>query len=110
MSFAKLTAIGRLGQDPEKKEVGDSSVSKFSVAVSETYGTGDNKKEHTEWLNCEAWGKLSDLCSQYISKGSQVYIEAKPKTSTWEDDKGDKKSNLVYRITMIQFLDSKPKE
>lgn len=109
MSFVRLTAIGRLGQDPEKKDVNGTPVSTFSVAVSESYGAGDEKKEHTEWMAMEAWGKLADLCSQYLKKGSHVYIEAKPRTSTWEDN-GQKKSRVVYRVQTIQFLDGKPQD
>lgn len=100
--FVKLTAVGRLGQDPENKEVGDTSVTNFSIAVSEKY----KDQEHTEWLNMEAWGKLGELCAQYLKKGSNVFVEAKPKTQTWEQD-GQKKSKVVYRVLTVQFLDPK---
>ena len=105
--FVKITIVGRLGQDPEKREVGDTAVTNFSIATSDSYTKDGEKKETTEWHNMEAWGKLADLCAQYLKKGSLVFVEAKPKTSTWETDSGEKRSKTTYRIQTVQFLDPK---
>lgn len=109
MSFAKLTAIGRLGQDPTKREAGSATVCSFSIAISEVSGSGENKKEHTEWISVEAWGTLGDICEKYLKKGSLVYIEAKPRTTTWGEE-GAKKTKTVYRLETVEFLEKKSQE
>ena len=85
----KVILLGRLGKDPETKNLqSGQSVTNFSIATSETWkdkATGE-KKETTEWHNCQAWGALSDIISKYVRKGDQLYIEGKIKTRSWEKD------------------------
>ena len=108
--FAEITIVGRLGQDPEKKDVGDTSVCNFSVATSESYTKDGEKKERTEWHNLEVWGKLADVCSEYLKKGSQVFVKATPRTQTWETDSGEKRSKVVYRVSKVEFLGGKSED
>jgi single-strand DNA-binding protein len=100
--------IGNLGNDPETRYVpSGNAVTTFSVAVSEQWTdkqTGE-QKERTEWVNVEAWGKLADLCSEYLSKGKQVFVEGKLQTDSWEDrDSGQKKYRTKVRADQVQFL------
>jgi len=105
MSLNKVMLIGRLGQDPEMKHTPNgNSVCSFSIATSEKYKDKQGQQqEKTEWHRVEAWGKLAELCNQYLSKGRQVYIEGKIKTDTVEKD-GDKKYFTKISALSVQFL------
>lgn len=101
----KVIVMGRLGDDPELTSVGDSIVCKVSVAVSESYKKNDGEKiESTEWFNCEAWGGLAEIISQYMSKGDMVYFEGKQKTDKWENEEGEKRQSVKMRITSFSFV------
>ena len=92
----KLMVIGNLGGDPEVRYTTNARpVASFSVAV--TTRLGD--REHTEWFSVVAWGKLAEICSQYLSKGSQVYLEGRLQTRSWEDNDGRERqrTELVVR-------------
>ena len=104
----KVIAIGNLGQDPETKFLpSGAAVTNFSIAVSESWTdkqTGE-KKERTEWINVETWGKLAEICSEYLSKGSQCFIEGKLQTDSWEDqNSGQTKYRTKVRADNVQFL------
>lgn len=89
MSVNKVILIGRLGNDPEIKTLqNDSKVANFSLATSDIWydkGTGE-KKEATEWHRIVVWGKKAELVEKYLQKGSEVYLEGKLKTRSWEKD------------------------
>ena len=96
-SINKVIIVGRLGKEPELKDVGQSQVCKFSVATSEKWtDKNGQKQERTEWHNIVVWGKLADICGTYLKKGSEVYIEGKLQTESYEKD-GQKKyiTNIV---------------
>jgi len=105
MSLNKVMLIGRLGQDPELKNTPNgNAVCSFSMATSEKYKDKQGQQqEKTEWHRVEAWGKLAELCNQYLSKGRQVYIEGKIKTDMVEKD-GDKKYFTKISALSVQFL------
>lgn len=84
----KVILLGRLGKDPETRNTGNQSVTNFSMATSESYkdkATGE-KKETTEWHNCQAWGAVGDIIAKYVKKGDNLYVEGKIKTRSWEKD------------------------
>lgn len=89
MSVNKVILIGRLGNDPEIKTLqNDSKVANFSLATSDVWydkETGE-KKEATEWHRVVVWGKKAELVEKYLQKGSEVYLEGKLKTRSWEED------------------------
>lgn len=108
----KVILIGHLGQDPDTSYLpSGSAVTKFSVASTETWkdkATGE-MKEHTEWVNIEAWGKTAEICDKYLKKGSAVYVEGKLRTDSWEDkDTGKKKFFTKVRADAVQFLGGRP--
>ena len=88
-SLNKATLIGNLGRDPEVSYTqGGLAVAKFSIATTETWkdkATGD-RKDKTEWHRIVAFGRLAEICGEYLSKGKQVYIEGRLQTSSWEKD------------------------
>ena len=75
--------IGRLGGNPESRHIpsGD-MVASFSIAC----GWKGKDKEGTEWVNVVAFGKLAEICAQYLGKGSQVFIQGRMKTDKYEKD------------------------
>jgi single-strand DNA-binding protein len=103
----KVIIIGRLGQDPEMKAVGQgATVTRLSVATSETWvGKDGQKQERTEWHRIAVWGKLAEICGKYLAKGRQVYVEGKLQTRSWEDN-GQKKYSTEIVASTVQFLGS----
>jgi len=99
--------IGHLGNDPERRETASGqTVVNFNLATSEGYkdNTG-NFQERTEWHRIVAWGKLADICSQYLKKGRQVYIEGRLQTRSWDDAKtGEKKYTTEIVCSDMQML------
>ena len=76
----RVQLIGRLGKDPESKFTPTGKkVTHFSLAVSQRWKSSGEMKEFTEWVNIEAWGRLGEVCQEYLKKGSLVYLEGRPK-------------------------------
>ena len=79
--------IGNLGSQPEVRYTasGD-TVARFSIACNEKWTDKQGEKqERTEWVNCTTFGKLADICGQYLKKGSLVYVAGKMKTNKYQD-------------------------
>jgi single-strand DNA-binding protein len=111
-SLNKVQLIGRLGKDPENRSTttGKQVVS-FSLAVSNRWKSGEGEnKESTEWVNIEAWGRLGEICSQYLHKGSLVYLEGRLKTDKFDDKSGGTKYYTKVVALSMQMLDRKPEE
>lgn len=103
----KVIIVGRLGQDPEMKAVGQgATVTRLNVATSENWvDKNGQKQERTEWHRITVWGKLAEICGKYLSKGRQVYVEGKLQTRSWEDN-GQKKYATEIVASTVQFLGS----
>jgi single-strand DNA-binding protein len=108
----RVQLIGRLGKDPEGRFTPTGKkVTHFSVAVSNRWKTADGEsREYTEWVNLEAWGRLGDVCQQYLHKGSLVYLEGRLKTDKYDDKDGDTKYYTKVVALGMQMLDRKPAE
>lgn len=109
-SINKFIGIGRLGKDVESKHLPSGSmVANFSIACSEKYKdkTSGQYVEKIEWINIVCFGKTAELCGKYLSKGSQVYIEGKLQTRSWDDKDGNKRYTTEVLANTVQFLDSK---
>lgn len=95
----KTILIGRLGKDPEVRFTkSGKAVCNFSLAVQE------RQDDDTEWFNITAWDKLGEICGEYLSKGSQIYVEGRRKTEKWDNDAGEtqhKESIVIYNMTML---------
>ena len=104
----KVILLGRLGGDPESRQAGTTTVANFTIATSDKYkDKQDQWQEKTEWHRVVAWGKLADICAQYLRKGSQVYVEGKLQTRSWLKDDVKQYTTEVVIIEM-QMLDGKP--
>lgn len=86
----KVILIGNLGADPEIRYTqSGSAVANFRIATTERWKGQDGQvQEQTEWHNIVAWKRLAEICSEYLSKGSKVYIEGKLQTRKWQDQSG----------------------
>lgn len=106
----KVIIVGNLGGDPEVRYTpSGSAVANFSVATSESWkdkNTGE-KKERTEWHRIVVWGKLGELCGEYLSKGRQVYVEGRLQTRSYDDKDGVKRYMTEIIAADVQFLGSK---
>jgi len=102
----KLTLIGHLGQDPVMRFTSEGqAVTSFSVASTRKYKTaGGEQREETEWFNVSAWGKLGEICNQYLTKGKQVYIEGRLKSRTYQSQSGETRFSIEVTCTEVQFL------
>jgi single-strand DNA-binding protein len=87
----KVILIGNLGKDPEVRysQTGG-AIASFNVATTETWKKQDGSKEElTEWHRIVAFGRLGEICGEYLSKGSRVYIEGRLQTRKWDDKDGN---------------------
>ena len=107
----RVQLIGFLGKDPESKFTPTGKkVTQFSVAISNRWRNKDGEAtEFTEWVNIEAWGRLGEICSEYLKKGSLVFVEGRLKTDRFED-KGENRYFTKVVCLAMQMLDRKPSE
>lgn len=101
--------IGRLGQDPEVRYTqSNTAVATLNIATSERYKDANGEyQEKTEWHRVVAWGRLAEICQQYLNKGSLVYIEGPLQTRQWEDNQGQKRYTTEVKALQMTMLDSK---
>jgi len=109
-SLNKVELIGRLGQDPEGRSMPNGEqVCNMSVATSEKWrdkNTGETK-EATEWHRCVVFGKLANICLEYLTKGSLVYLEGKNKTRKWTDKDGIERYTTEVHCHEMKMLGGK---
>jgi len=109
----KVILVGRLGKDPEIRSTpGGTSVARFTVATDERFtDKAGEKQERTEWHNITAWGKLGEICGQYLKKGKLVYIEGSIRTDSWDDkETGVKKYRTEIVANTMKMLDRRGDE
>ena len=97
----KIIVIGNLGRDPEMRYTPEGNgVTSFSVASNRKYTTAaGEQREETEWFDVNAWGKLGELCNQYLTKGQQVYLEGRLQSRTWETQDGGRRFTNSINVT-----------
>lgn len=106
MSVNKVILVGRLGQNPEVRYTpSGAAVANFSVATNESWNDkSGQKQERTEWHKVVVWGKLAELCNQFLTKGRQVYLEGRLQTRQWQDKDGQTKYTTEVQAQTVQFL------
>ncbi len=108
-SVNKVFLMGNLTRDVELKYTpSNQPVADLGVATNRRYRTrdGEDRKE-TTFVDCEAWGRTAEVMSQYLAKGSPVFIEGRLKLDSWEDKEGKKRSKLRVVVENFQFIDSR---
>ncbi len=110
-SLNRVQLIGNLGKDPEARYTpSGQKVCNFSMAVNRRWKSKDGSmKEATDWFNIEAWGKLAEICQQYLHKGSLVFIEGRLHTDRYEHE-GETRFYTKVIVQQMQMLDRKPEE
>ena len=103
----RVMIIGNLGRDPEMRYTPNGKpVTSFSVAVSRSWTKPEGERtETTDWFNVVAWGRLAEICSQYLSKGSMVYVEGRLETRSWEGENGQKHFRTEIVAGDVNILD-----
>ena len=91
-SLNKAQIIGNLTRDPEVRQTNTGQmVANLGIATNRAWKDPQgNKQEQVEFHNIVVWGKLAEICGQYLKKGQKVYFEGRLQTRTWEDDNGKK--------------------
>lgn len=106
----RWTGIGRLGADPETRHTqSGTAVCNFRIACGEEWKdkqTGE-KQERTEWVSLVAWGRLGEICGEYLRKGAQVYVEGKLQTRKWQDRDGNDRYTTEVLLSNMRMLGSR---
>ena len=105
-SVNKVILVGNLGQDPEVRHTpsGDAVVN-LSLATTDKYkDKNGDPQEVTEWHRVSFFGRLAEICGQYLKKGSQVYVEGSLRTRKWQDKDGNDRYTTEIRGDRMQML------
>ena len=110
MSVNKVILIGNVGKDPEIRHLDSNvSVASFSLATSEVYNNKAGEKvTQTEWHNIVCWRNLAGIAEKFIHKGSQVYIEGRIRSRSYDANDGTKKTAYEIYADEVRLLDKKP--
>ena len=102
----KVILIGNLGADPEVRFTpSGQAVANFRIATSESWNDkSGQKQERTEWHRIVVWGKLGELCGEYLKKGRQCYVEGRLQTREWTDKEGKKNYTTEVVANQVTFL------
>src|SRR6476660_5080771 len=105
----KVILVGNLGADPEVRFTpGGQPVANFRIATSESWtDKSGQKQERTEWHRIVVWGKLGELCGEYLAKGRQCFVEGRLQTREWTDKENKKNYTTEIVATTIQFIGSR---
>ena len=112
MSLNKVMLIGNVGRDPEVRYLdgnsGNAKVATFTLATTERYRDRNGEtRENTEWHNIVAWRGNADVAERFIKKGTQVYIEGRIRTRSWDDQTGNKRYTTEIIVDNLQLLGKK---
>ena len=109
----KVILVGNVGQDPEVRYTGDvnngAKVATVRLATTERYrDRSGNLQEHTEWHNVVVWRNQADVVEKYVKKGTQLYIEGRIRTRSWDDQSGNKRYTTDIVADTLQLLGRRP--
>jgi single-strand DNA-binding protein len=108
-SLNKVMLIGNLGKDPEVRAIpSGAKVANFSIATTDSYTdkNTNQKVEKTEWHNIVMWRGLAEVAEKYLRKGSQIYVEGRLQTRSWDDQNGQKRYTTEIIADQMQMLGS----
>jgi single-strand DNA-binding protein len=110
MSVNKVILVGNVGKDPETRYLDESTaITKFPMATSETYkNRAGERVSTTEWHNIVLWRGLAQVAEKYVKKGTQIYIEGRIKTRSYDDADGNKKYITEIVGDQMQLLGRRP--
>ena len=105
-SLNKVFLMGNLTRDPELRYIpSGSAVASFTVAMNRVYKlqTGE-KKEEVSFVRVVVWGRMAEVCGEYLTKGSPVFVEGRLQSRTWDAPDGQKRSTIEVIALNVQFL------
>jgi len=104
----RVMVLGYLGGTPELKFTSDGkAVARFSVAVNERWKDSEGApQERVEWIRVVSFGRLAEICGNYLSKGRHVFLEGKLQTRNWEDREGQRRTVTEVIAGALRILDS----
>lgn len=102
----KVFLIGNLTRDPELRYVpSGTAVASFGLATNRTYkSSSGEKKQETCFVRVVVWGRTAEICGEYLSKGSPVFVEGRLQYRAWDSPNGEKRNTLEVRAERIQFI------
>jgi len=105
-SLNKVLLMGNLTRDPELRYIpSGAAVANFTLAVNRVYkDNAGEKKEEASFIRVVVWGKMAEVCGEYLAKGRPVLVEGRLKSRTWEAQDGQKRSALDVVATNVQFV------
>lgn len=105
-SLNKVFLIGNLTRDPELRYIpSGSAVATFTLAINRVYNTqSGEKKEQTSFIRIVVWGRRAEVCGEYLSKGSPLFVEGRLQSRDWQTQDGQKRSTVEVVADNIQFL------
>lgn len=107
----KAILVGNLAAEPDYRVLnnGENCVATVSLATNESFKDQQgNVQERTEWHRLVFWGKLAEIAHQYLQKGSQIYVEGKIRTRSYDDQSGERRYVTEIQVLDLQMLGSKP--
>lgn len=105
--FARLTAIGNMGKDPEVRFSNETAIANFSIGCTERVKVKGEWTDVTEWVRCVAFGKTAEAIGQFMSKGSRLFVDGRLTTREWTDKEGNKRWSTEVICNQVIFLDGK---
>jgi single-strand DNA-binding protein len=110
MTLNRAQIIGNLTRDPElRNTTSGQTVANFGVATSSIWtDAAGQRQEKTEFHSIVAWGKLAEICGQYLAKGRKVFVEGRLQTREWETQDGQKRTRTEIVADTMIMLDGKP--
>ena len=110
MSLNKIMLIGNLGSDPEMRFLPGSGkpVASFSMATNRRYKVEGELREEVEWFSIVAYGRLAEICQEFLKKGRQVFIGGRMKTRNWVDAQGAKHYKTEVITEDLRLIGSRP--
>ncbi len=108
-SLNKVLLIGNLTRDPELRYIpSGTAVANFTLAVNRTYKSGaGEQKEDTCFVRVVVWARRAEVCAEYLSKGSPVFVEGRLQSNNWETSDGQKRTTIEVVANNVQFLGSR---
>ncbi|HEX5481830.1 MAG TPA: single-stranded DNA-binding protein [Terriglobia bacterium] len=108
MSVNRVILLGFAGKDSEMKYTSSgTALCRFSLATNERFKNKAGEiEEHTEWHSIVAWGKLAEICSEYVTRGKLCYVEGKIRSRKWQDKQGNERKSFEIVASQMRLLSS----
>ena len=105
----RIHLIGYLGADPDGRYTpAGTAITTFSLAVGRVTGSGEGRRDETEWFRIVAWERLAETCNEYLHKGDRVFVEGRLQTRKYTDREGTERSIVEVVVSDLVMLRTRP--